>query len=61
MSGGVQHGAVAPGEPITASRVTELLQGAGHDVVVEMITIEAVGTGQMGELPDRAWHCWGPG
>jgi len=48
VSGGVQHGAVAPSEPITASRVTELLQGAGHDVVVETITIEAVGTGQMG-------------
>ena len=40
----MQHGAVAPSEPITASRVTELLQGAGHDVVVETITIEAVGS-----------------
>ena len=35
-------------EPITAVRVTELLQAAGHDVTIERITTERVGTGQMG-------------
>ena len=41
-------GAAAPSDPITAARVTELLHAAGHDVSVEAITIEPVGTGQMG-------------
>lgn len=37
-----------PAKPITAARITELLRGAGHDVTFETITIEPVGTGQMG-------------
>lgn len=35
-------------EPITAGRITELLRAAGHDVTVDHITTEPVGTGQMG-------------
>ncbi len=40
--------AAASDPPITAARVTELLANAGHDVAVDAITIEPVGTGQMG-------------
>ncbi|MEO6989175.1 MAG: aminoglycoside phosphotransferase family protein [Aquihabitans sp.] len=35
-------------EPITAARITELLRAADHDVTVDQITTERVGTGQMG-------------
>lgn len=39
----------APVEPpIAAARVTELLRAAGHDVVVDQVRAERVGTGQMG-------------
>lgn len=34
--------------PVTAEKVTELLSAAGHDVVVESLRAEPVGTGQMG-------------
>lgn len=37
-----------PTGQLTATRITELLQGAGHDVTVEKIATEPVGTGQMG-------------
>ena len=39
---------MTPAEPITAVRITELLQAAGHAVTIDRITTERVGTGQMG-------------
>lgn len=33
---------------ITAERLTEVLRGEGHDVVVSAVAVEPVGTGQMG-------------
>ncbi len=48
MSVADESTAVPAAEPITAVRITQLLQGGGHDVTVERITTERVGTGQMG-------------
>ena len=48
MSDATESPSPSAAEPITAVRITELLQAAGHDVTVEGITTERVGTGQMG-------------
>ncbi len=43
-----EQDAVPADTPVSAARVTELLRAAGHDVVVDAVHAEPVGTGQMG-------------